>query len=106
MSETFARAFPAKPTPLLSYGLSYPAALLQHVDNTFHSKRVYVISSASLARNTLHLDDLKQQLGGRLAGVRVGMRSHSLWSEVLGIVADEGIHTAHGPETAYTVGII
>ncbi|KAI0874343.1 putative Fe-containing alcohol dehydrogenase [Hypoxylon argillaceum] len=88
MSETLTRAFPNKPSPLLSHGLPYASSLLQHVDDTFHATRLYVICSGSLARHTSHLEDLKQQLGPRLAGTRVGMRSHSLWSEILEVVAD------------------
>ncbi|KAI0110346.1 putative Fe-containing alcohol dehydrogenase [Nemania sp. FL0031] len=88
MSETFSRAFPNKPRPLLSYGLPFATSLLKHVDTTFHATKVYVVCSGSLARNTQHLEHLKQQLGYRLAGTRVGMRSHSLWSEILEVVAD------------------
>ncbi|KAI1187423.1 putative Fe-containing alcohol dehydrogenase [Nemania serpens] len=88
MSETITRAFPNSPTPLLSHGLPFPAALLRHVDVTFHATRLYVICSGSLARNTSRFEDLRQQLGAKLAGFRVGMRSHSLWSEILEVVAD------------------
>ncbi|KAI1127641.1 putative Fe-containing alcohol dehydrogenase [Nemania abortiva] len=88
MSETFSRAFPNKPTPLLSHGLPFGASLLKHVDATFHATKVFVICSGSLARNTSRLEGLKQQLGSRLAGVRVGMRSHSLWSEILEVIAN------------------
>ncbi|KAI3336359.1 putative Fe-containing alcohol dehydrogenase [Xylariaceae sp. AK1471] len=88
MSEIFGRAFPNSPTPLLSYGLPFISSLLKHVDDTFHASKLYVVCSKSLAKNTSYLDDLKQQLGDKLVGTRVGMRSHSLWSEILEIVAD------------------
>jgi alcohol dehydrogenase class IV len=88
MSETLVRAFPNKPTPLLSYGLPFASSLIKHVDVTFCATRLYVICSGSLARHTPHLEHLERQLGSRLAGTRVGMRSHSLWSEILEVIAD------------------
>lgn len=88
MSETVTRAFPNQPTPLLSHGLPFAAALPRHVADTFGATRPYVICSGSLARDTPRFADLRQQLGPALAGFRVGMRSHSLWSEILEVVAD------------------
>ncbi|KAI8627371.1 putative Fe-containing alcohol dehydrogenase [Xylariaceae sp. FL1651] len=88
MSETCGRAFPDAPTPLLSYGLPFTRSLLRHANDTFHTSKLYVICSGSLAKNTSYLDDLRQQLGDKLVGTRVGMRSHSLWSEILEVVED------------------
>ncbi|KAI0406661.1 putative Fe-containing alcohol dehydrogenase [Xylaria palmicola] len=88
MSETFMRAFPDKPTPLLSYGLPFPSALLRHADEQLGAARLYIICSRSLAADTAHLERLRRQLGARLAGVRLGMRPHSLWSEILEVAAD------------------
>jgi alcohol dehydrogenase class IV len=88
MSENFGPAFADRPVPLLSYGLPFASSLLKHVDDTFHASKLYVVCSKSLAKNTSYLDDLKQQLGDKLVGTRVGMRSHSLWSEILEVVAD------------------
>lgn len=88
MSETFGPAFSDRDRPLLSYGLRFTESLLRHADVTFHASRIYVICSASLARNTAYLDELKQGLGNKIAGIRVGLRPHSLWSEILQVVTD------------------
>lgn len=87
--ETVRAAFADRPRPLLSYGIPFPAAAAHHVRETFQAARVYVICSGSLARNTDVLDRLRQALGpDTVVGVRVGMQSHTLWSEVLEIVHD------------------
>ncbi|PLB46917.1 putative Fe-containing alcohol dehydrogenase [Aspergillus steynii IBT 23096] len=87
--ETVRAAFADRARPLLSYGIPFPAAVAHHVRETFHAARVYVICSGSLARSTDVLDRLRQALGqNTLVGVRVGMQSHTLWSEVLEIVHD------------------
>ncbi|KAI1464709.1 putative Fe-containing alcohol dehydrogenase [Daldinia caldariorum] len=88
MPETFGPAFQGHDRPLLSYGLSFVDTLLRHADSTFKATRIYIICSRSLASNTAYLDELKARLGDKLAGVRVGMKPHSLWSEILEIVAD------------------
>ncbi|KAI1075338.1 putative Fe-containing alcohol dehydrogenase [Whalleya microplaca] len=88
MPETLTPAFPDRATPLLSYGLPFTEALPRHADALFHASRIYVICSGSLARNTGYLDDLKQKLGGKLAGARIGMKPHSHWDEILSIVAE------------------
>jgi len=87
MTETLRPAFAGRALPRLSYGLPFPDAAARHVDETFHASRVFVICSASLARNTDSLQRLKDALGpGRVVGERVGMRSHTLWSEVVEVV--------------------
>ncbi|KAI1175818.1 putative Fe-containing alcohol dehydrogenase [Nemania sp. FL0916] len=89
MTESLTRAFPSHPTsPLVSHGLPFAHVLPEHIANTLRASRVYVICSGSLARNTSYLSTLKDALGDRFAGVRIGMRSHSLWSEILEVVAD------------------
>ncbi|KAI8966805.1 putative Fe-containing alcohol dehydrogenase [Daldinia sp. FL1419] len=88
MSETFGPAFQGQDRPLVSYGLPFVESLLKHADDTFRATRIYVISSRTLATNTAYLDELKKALGSKLAGVRIGMKPHSLWSEILEIVAD------------------
>ncbi|KAL4896487.1 hypothetical protein BDV59DRAFT_198860 [Aspergillus ambiguus] len=87
--ETLRPAFAGRPRPLISYGLSFAAAAAQHVKQTFQASRVYVICSRSLARSTDTLAQLQQSLGAdTVVGVRKGMQSHTLWSEVLEIVHD------------------
>lgn len=86
--ETVRPAFAGRAEPRLSYGISFPEATAHHVEHTFKASRVYIISSASLSRNTDALERLKAALGqeqGKVVGVRVGMKSHTLWSEVLEI---------------------
>lgn len=87
--ETLRPAFAGRDRPLLSYGTAFPAATARHVTETFGAARVYVICSGSLARNTPALEELTSALGpDKIAGRRIGMQSHTLWSEVLEIVND------------------
>ncbi|KAJ5180682.1 hypothetical protein N7492_003892 [Penicillium capsulatum] len=88
MPETVRPAFSHRDRPRMSYGLAFPDAAARHVADTFGASRVYVICSGSLARNTDALSRLTTALGPRLAGQRIGMTPHTLWSEVLEIVAD------------------
>lgn len=85
MQETVRPAFAGREEPRLSYGIPFPEAIARHVEHTFKASRVYIISSGSLARNTDALDRLKAALGDKVVGVRIGMKSHTLWSEVLEI---------------------
>ncbi|KAJ4204157.1 hypothetical protein NW759_014994 [Fusarium solani] len=89
MLETVQRAFADRPSPLLSYGLPFAEALPRHVHETFAASRVYAIVSRGLAAQS----DVVQQVQGALGadiigGARIGMRPHTLWSEVLEIVAE------------------
>jgi alcohol dehydrogenase class IV len=87
MTETVRPAFADRERPLLSYGIPFPTAAADHVAETFGASRVYVICSGSLARNTDALDRLTAALGAeKVVGCRIGMQSHTLWSEVLEIV--------------------
>ena len=75
--------------PHISYGVPFHLACAKHVSHTFKSKRVYIIASGSLSRNTDHVQRLQQSLGSdHVVGVRHGMTPHTLWSEILEI-ADE-----------------
>ncbi|KAI0481889.1 putative Fe-containing alcohol dehydrogenase [Xylaria cf. heliscus] len=75
----------SSPLPLVAHGAPFTTSLLSHLTP---SERVYVIASASLAKNTSHVDTLRNALGPRFAGLRVGMRPHTFWSEDLEITAD------------------
>ncbi|KAK7753280.1 hypothetical protein SLS62_004799 [Diatrype stigma] len=88
MTETFRPAFPGRDRPMLSYGLPFPETIVKHAEDTFHASRIYVICSASLARNTGKLDELKAKLGGKFVGVRIGMRPHSQWSEIFEVAEE------------------
>jgi len=65
----------------ISYGLRFPEACAKHVGETFRALRVYILVSRSLASNTSSLEDLKAALGSKVVGVKIGMESHTLWSE-------------------------
>ncbi|KAF7171230.1 hypothetical protein CNMCM5623_003616 [Aspergillus felis] len=89
MPETVRPAFADRPRPLLSYGIPFPAAAAHHVVDIFGASKIYIICSGSLARNTDALDRLTAALTPeKVVGRRIGMQSHTLWSEVLEIVHD------------------
>ncbi len=87
-SETFHLAFPDKERPFISYGTSFDQACLKHVKATFQKQRVYVVAANSMAKHTEALEILKTTLGHLVVGVRVGMKPHTLWSEIFEIVSD------------------
>lgn len=72
----------------MSYGLRFEEACAKHIESTFKASRVYIISSASLAKNTDSLERLKKALGDKVVGVRIGMKSHTLFSEIVEITND------------------
>ena len=86
--ETFRSAFPDREYPKISYGTSFPEACRKHVDSTFQASRVYIISSASLAKNTETLISLQLALGTKVVGTRIGMKPHTQWSDILQIVKE------------------
>ena len=67
----------------ISYGLPFTVACAKHVTNTFKASRIYILASGSLSRNTSHVRDLEKALSGKVVGITNGMKSHTLWSEVL-----------------------
>jgi alcohol dehydrogenase class IV len=84
--ETIRPAFANRPTPILSYGNPFPESAARHIRNTFQARRVYVICSRSLAWETGVLGELNQvfrTLSISIVGQRIGMKPHTLWSEVL-----------------------
>ncbi|OKL59080.1 hypothetical protein UA08_05626 [Talaromyces atroroseus] len=85
--ETLRPAFAGREEPRISYGIAFPEAAARHTKQLFHASKVYVICSGSLARNTDALDRLKAALGEekKVVGVRIGMKPHTLWSEVVEI---------------------
>ena len=86
--ETFCPAFSFKKEPVISYGLPFPDACRKHVKETFKASRVYIIASASLSKQTDALKDLQKALDGKVAGVRIGMKSHTFLSEVVDVTLD------------------
>ena len=89
MSETFRPAFEGRARPSVSYGIPFTDAVAKHASSTFHdASRIYILASASLVRDTAHLSDLRAKLGPKVAGVRIGMRPHTYWSEILTVVSE------------------
>ncbi|KZO92132.1 Dehydroquinate synthase-like protein [Calocera viscosa TUFC12733] len=92
-TEVYHQAFPDhgdRPNPAgirgyISYGIPFPEACAKHVDDTFHATRVYIIASRTLAETTSALELLKGALESKVVGVRVGMTSHTLWSECVDV---------------------
>lgn len=85
--ETCRPAFDVKPTPRVTHGLRFPDACAQHVNGDLARKAVFIIASGSLSRNTDALDRLIDALGDKVAGVHVGISSHTPIDEVTAIVA-------------------
>ena len=87
--ETIRPAFSEVPNgPHLTYDLPFDKACAKHVEATFNAERVYILASGSLCRNTKHVEQLRNALGSRVAGLREGMTPHTLWNEVLEVVDD------------------
>ena len=97
--ETYQAAFTVgdRPRPLLSsspwisYGLSFDAACAMHAAETFHVKRIYILASGSLSRNTGAVSRLETTLSNSagesaVVGVTKGIRSHSYYSDILEII--------------------
>ncbi|MCJ1388778.1 hypothetical protein MMC18_001628 [Xylographa bjoerkii] len=87
-TETLFVPFEHTDTPKVSYGLPFPEACKKHVESTFHASRVFVIASASLSKNTHALTELQSILGAKVVGTRIGMKPHTLWSDILQIVKE------------------
>ncbi|KAK8108980.1 hypothetical protein PG984_014781 [Apiospora sp. TS-2023a] len=86
--ETHRPAFAGRDKPSVSYGLPFSLTLLHHAGSTFGATRLYVLCSATLARNTSHLTSLTDTLNSKVAGTRVGLKPHTRWSEVLEVVRE------------------
>lgn len=82
-NETYKTAFPNEEIPHISYGLPFPEACKKHVETTYKASRIFIIASKTLCSNTDALSKLKEALGDRVVGVRIGMTPHTLWSECL-----------------------
>lgn len=85
-TETIRSAFSDQEFPQLSYGRPFPETCRKHIDEEFKASRVYILTSRTLANKTDALQRLKDALGEKVAGVRVGMTPHTMISEVLEVV--------------------
>lgn len=85
--ETYRRVFSNLPDlenpPFLSYGRPHYEACAHHVETTFDGKRAYIIASTSLSKHTDEVDKLKNALGDRMVGLRIGIAPHTPWDEVV-----------------------
>lgn len=86
--ETYRSAFDDRETPKLSYGLRFQDACAKHVSETFEASKVYIIASKTLSEKTDALTRLKAALSDRVAGVRIGIGSHTPTTDVLEIIQE------------------
>ncbi|KAI1141472.1 Dehydroquinate synthase-like protein [Hypoxylon sp. FL0543] len=85
--ETYTLAYPPRPKPYVSYGLTFDKACAHHAENTFHASRIYVIVSRSISK-TEAFTTLQKTLGDKIVGVRYGILPHTPLDDVLAIAAD------------------
>lgn len=85
-TETFRPAFPDRAVPNVTYGLPFTEACARHIQSTFKASRIYIIASKSLSTNTDALESLEKALGSKVVGTRIGMKPHTLWSDLLSII--------------------
>lgn len=80
--------FPWRPAKgLVSYGCAFTELL--HANLTrMRKERVFVVVSKSLAENTNELNRLKECLGTKLVGVKIGFPSHPPFEDVLKLSGD------------------
>ncbi|KAJ6172565.1 hypothetical protein N7470_001632 [Penicillium chermesinum] len=77
------------PTPYVSYGLPFTESCAHHIKHTFDCKRVFIIASRTLSRETDELEKLIEKIGSdHVAHVHKGITPHTPWSEVLEIAAE------------------
>jgi alcohol dehydrogenase class IV len=67
----------------ISYGIPFQLACAAHLESTFHASRAYILASRTLACTTSALDDLKDTLKDKVAGVKIGLKAHTSWNDVL-----------------------
>ncbi|KAK5654735.1 hypothetical protein OQA88_7060 [Cercophora sp. LCS_1] len=83
--ETYFQAL--SPKPFVSTGVPFPQAVARHATNTFNASRAYVIVSKSIS-STPAFQSLLDALGSKVVGVRLGIRQHVPWPDVLEVAAD------------------
>ncbi|KAK6375999.1 hypothetical protein LTS17_007249 [Exophiala oligosperma] len=94
-------AFQDRPVPNIAYGLHFDEAAVHHVEKTLKAKRVYIIASNSLSKNTDALKRLQRALGEKVVGVRIGMTPHTHWNQVREIALDAA---PKNPDCIITLG--
>lgn len=91
--EHIERFDPQRPLPIITYGLPYEDAIAKHLVSTLQRKRPYLLVSGSLSRETDVVDRLTERLlqtgaVDAVAGVCKGIRSHTLYADLLPILGD------------------
>ncbi|KAI0139112.1 Dehydroquinate synthase-like protein [Hypoxylon sp. NC0597] len=85
--EFYFAAFPPRPKPYISHGLTFDKACAHHAENTFHASRIYVVVSRSISK-TEAFTALQKALGDKIVGVRYGILPHTPWEDVFAITAE------------------
>ncbi|KAJ7640653.1 putative Fe-containing alcohol dehydrogenase [Mycena rosella] len=85
--EVYRQAFPNSAKPMLSYGIPLGEACRKHAEE-YGVKKIYILASGTLSRNTNLLQGLKRALDGMVVGERIGMTPHTLVSEVIEVLHD------------------
>lgn len=89
---TYRLAFPTLPDlenpAYVSYGRPFDEACAHHIKHTYDAKRVYIIASRSLSKNTQEVKKLEQALGDRHLSTFPGFAPHTPWDEVLEATKD------------------
>ncbi|KAJ7764125.1 putative Fe-containing alcohol dehydrogenase [Mycena maculata] len=65
----------------ISYGLRLGDACAKHAEDTFHAKRILIISLGTVARSSTGLKDLQEALGNKVVGVTSGLRPNTYFGD-------------------------
>lgn len=76
------------PDMYVSYGLPFTESCAKHAEHTFQAKRVYIIASTSLSKQTSLVTDLERALGDRHRKTWTGVRPHTPWDNLVPIIND------------------
>ena len=90
MAEHIERFNPDKALPIITYGLPFEDAIAKHLTTTLSRKHPYLLISGSLSRSTNVVDRLTKRLrseSAEVAGTCKGIRSHTLYEDLLPILA-------------------
>ena len=103
-SQGLEPAFIDRAVPLVAWGGSFHELCAKHILSTLSCRRVYIIASTSLSRDTDNLDSLVstlQQSGINVVGTRTGFSPHTRWDQVIACSADA---RARDPDCIITLG--
>ncbi len=81
----------SNPRRIISYGLPYEDAIAKHLQATLKRQRPYLLVSGTLSRTTDVVERLTARLrqdGIEVAGICKGIRPHTLYADLLPIMAD------------------